>query len=304
MKQLIIVNSAKALNAKADNAGANVTPENLSNLAEGAITFFELGADSVLAAAPTKNFAVALGKGANKTAFVFPEIDVNTLKVTKTLPAQGKKFKVVFTAPSATVKKEYTLIFVKKGTVPNERSKFTISVVAKTTTAGDLATAIANAVNSKANALFNMKATVSTAQVTIECNNLGENWTVLAADSLDGTTLTITKAEKEIGGKDYILDLASQCAAGKGFNYTAENAQELYPGYPEVVENLVPNAASGSSTAGYAIYNLHFATGRDFGKQMDERVWQTLHIAVPVNNASISTIDTILGQPVLVNEAD
>lgn len=304
MKQLIIVNSAKALNAKADNAGANVTPFDLSNLAEGAITFFELDASSVLAAAPTKNFAVALGKGADKPAFVFPEIDVNTLKVTKTLPAQGKKFKVVFTAPSATVKKEYTLIFVKKGTVPNERSKFTISVVAKTATAADLATAIVNAVNSKANTLFNMKATVSTAQVTIECNNLGENWTVIAADALDGTSLTITKAEKEIGGKDYILDLASQCAAGKGFNYTAENAHELYPGYPEVVENLVPNAASGSSTTGYAIYNLHFATGRDFGKQMDERVWQTLHIAVPVNNASISTIDTILGQPVLVNEAD
>ena len=300
MKQLLVVNSAKALDAGLTSHKVN----DLSGLEKGAITFFELGSDTALSAAPTKKFAVALGKGAGMPALVFPEIDVNTLKVTKTLPAQGVKFQVVFTAPAATAKKEYTLIFVKKNTVPNQRNKFTISVVAKTTSANDLAAAFVTAVNSKANTMFNMTASASSANVTILCNNVGEHWNVVAADELEGTSLTITQAEREIGGKEFMLDLASQCAAGKGFNLTAENAKELYPGYPEEIEDLVPNAASGSSTTGYAIYNLHFATGRDFGKQMDEPVWQTLHIAVPVNNDSISDIDTILGQPVLVNEAE
>lgn len=56
MKQLLIVNSQKAINAKADANGAAVTPYDLSNLAEGAITFFELGASTLLAAAPYKEF--------------------------------------------------------------------------------------------------------------------------------------------------------------------------------------------------------------------------------------------------------
>ena len=94
MKQLLIINSAKALNAKADAGGSNVTPYDLSNLAEGAITFFELGAGSVLSAAPTKNFAIALGRGTNKPAFVIPEVDIDTLEIVKALPTPGTKFTV------------------------------------------------------------------------------------------------------------------------------------------------------------------------------------------------------------------
>lgn len=291
MKQLLIVNSAKALDAGLTSHDV----QDLTGLEAGAITFFELGSDTALSAAPTKNFAIALGKKTvSKVPFIIPEVDIETLTVTETLPAQGVKFQVVFNAPSATAGKEYTLIFVKRGTVPNERSKFTVSVVAKTTSASDLATLIANAVNSKANPMFNMIASTSTAQVTIQCNNVGEQWTVVGADELASTSLTITNAEPEIGGKAFVSELASQCAAGKGFNYTAENASELYPGYPEAVEDLVPNNVSGSSTTGYSIFNLHFATKRDFGKQLDERIWQNVHIAVPVTNASYSDIKAIL----------
>ena len=53
MKQLLIVNSAKALNAKKDSNGANVTPLDLSNIAEGAIGFFELGGSTMLSAVLT-----------------------------------------------------------------------------------------------------------------------------------------------------------------------------------------------------------------------------------------------------------
>lgn len=292
MKQLLIVNSAKALDAGLTSHKVN----DLSGLEAGAITFFELGADTALSAAPAKNFAIALGKGAKSPAFVIPEVDIETLTVTETLPSKGVKFKVVFNAPAATAKKDYTLIFVKKATVPNQRNRFTItvSVGSSALTAAQLADKFVNAINSKANEMFDFVASNVSDAVTVECNNVGEHWNVVAADQLEGTSLTITPAEREIGGVEFIKDLASQCAAGKGFNYTAENAHELYPGYPEVVENLIPNAASGSSTAGYSVFNLHFATKRDFGKQMDERVWQNVHIAVPITNANYSDIQAIL----------
>lgn len=292
MKQLLIVNSAKALDAGL-TAGS---VKDLSALEEGAITFFELGSDTSLSAAPTKNFAIALGKGPKSPAFVIPEVDLDTLTVTETLPSKGIKFKVLFNAPAGTAKKDYTLIFVKKDTVPNQRNKFTItvSVGSANLTAAQLAAKFVDAINSKANEMFDFVASNVSDAVTVECNNMGEHWNIVAADQLEGTSLTITQGEREIGGVEFIKDLASQCAAGKGFNYTAENAHELYPGYPEAVEALVPDAASGSATEGYSVFNLHFATKRDFGKQMDERVWQNVHIAVPITNASYSTIKNII----------
>ena len=90
MKQLLIVNSAKALDAGLTSH--KVT--DLSRLQQGAITFFELGSDTALSAAPAKNFAIALGMGAKSPAFVIPEVDIETLTVNETLPAMGVKFKV------------------------------------------------------------------------------------------------------------------------------------------------------------------------------------------------------------------
>ena len=300
MKQLLIVNSQKALNAKADNAGANVTPFDLSNLAEGAITFFELGGSSPLSAAATKNFGIALGRGTNKPAFVIPEVDIDTLEIVKALPTPGAKFSATFTFPTPVVGKEYTVILAKKGAVPHERNLFSTTIVAGTTTAATEANRLITAINNKANELFNVTATVSTAAVTIAAND-DVDYEIKFADSLSGvSTSSLTHGKKAIGDKAFILDLAQRCAAGKGFNLLDGESRDIYPGYPEAVEDLVPNASGseGASTAGYALYSLHFATGRKSGKQVDERVWQYVHIAVPITNSSYSTIDGILPEGV------
>lgn len=296
MNQLLIVNSQKALNAKADAGGANVTPYDLSNLAVGAATFFELGASSVLAAAASKNFAVALGRGANMPAFVIPEIDIDTLEITKALPKAGTKFSATFTFPTPVVGKEYTVIMVKKGVVPNERNLFTTSIVAGTTTAATEGGKLVNAINAKANDIFNVTASISTAAITIAAND-NTDWEIKFGDALFGTsTSSLTHFTPTIGDKAYIQALAQKCAAGKGFNLLDQASKDLYPGYPEAVEDLVPNTSGdqGISTAGYAIYSLHFATGRKSGKQVDERVWQYVYIAVPITNSSYSTFNAIL----------
>ena len=301
MKQLLIVNSQKALNAKAVAAGVTVTPYDFSNLAAGAISFFELGASSVLTnAAPKKNFGIALGRGTNMPAFVIPEVDISTLEIVKALPAVGTKFSATFTFPTPVVGKEYTIILVKKGVVSHERNLFTCSIVAKTTTAATEAAELVKYVNNKTNELFAVSASNSSDVVTITGLD-NTDYEIKFADTLFGvTTSSLTNAKPAIGDKAYIADLARRCAGDKGYTLTDSESLDIYPGYPETVEDLVPNTSGqdNTSTAGYAIFSLHFATGRKSGKQVDERVWQYVHIAVPVTNSSFSTIGTILPEGV------
>ena len=289
MKQLLIVNSAKALNA------TGATPYNLSVLEKGAITFFELGASAALAAAPTKNFGIALGLGSNTPAFVIPEVDVNTLTTTYAQHQAGNAFSAAITIPTPTAGKVYTLVLVKNGAVPHERNTWTATETAVTgETAATLATKLAAYfTRMAATGSLEISASVSTATITITGLNVGEGWTLKAADELSGTTITTTVANKAIGDAAYMKQLASQCAAGKGFTDTYADGPTTIPGYPEAIEE----------NKSYDIFTLRFAVGRDSAKTRDERVYQVVHIAVPSDNASLNTIKTILGQPVLVNEA-
>lgn len=292
MKQLLIVNSGKALNA------TGATPYDLSGLEAGAITFFELGGSSALSAAATKNFGIALGRPNSQRAFVIPEVDINTLTITKALPKLGKAFKRKFTFPTPVVGKDYTVVFIKKVVVPHERNTWSCMITAGTTTAATEAGKMKDAIEAKLGDKFTVS--VSSAAITITGKNIGEQWEAKFADNLTGTSWAgstdFVDAEPTIGDKAYIQNLASQCAAGKGFEHTAPEGREFIPGYPEAVEDLTPNTSgtNGASTAGYAVYTLRFQVGRDSAKTRDEKVWQLVHIAVPVNNSSFSTIDGIL----------
>ncbi len=291
MKQLLIVNSNKALNATA--SGTISTPYDFSALAEGAIAFFELGGTTLLSGPATKNFGIALGKGANKPALVIPEVDIDTLEIVQTLPYKGATFTASFTMPTTVVGKTYTIVMVKKGVVPNERNMFSVSIVAGTTTAATEAGKMRDAIDAKTGEMFPFVASGSSSTVTITCQNPGEDWEIKFADDLYGTsTSSLTHGKKAIGDKDYIVDLAQRCAADKGFVYLDQASKDIYPGYPEKVEEVGTMNTSGSgdsSTVGYKIFNLHFATGRKAGKQTDERVWQYVHIAIPLTKADGST---------------
>lgn len=295
MKQLLIVNSAKALNAKKDSAGAAVTPNDFSNLAEGAISLFELGGSAVLSAAPTKNFGIALGRSGNVLPFVIPEIDINNLYITVTQPSAGQKFKAEITIPTPVEGHNYTLVLVKKGTSINERFKFTATEfvpAGASMTAAAIATSLGNQFkNYASNGTLAISVTVSSAKITIESNNYTDQYELVASDSLHGVTVTTTPSKPNIGDKAYIEKFAQQCAAGKGFNYLARESRDIYPGYPESVEDI---AQADIATKGYVVFNLRFATKREAGKTMDEAVWQYVHIAVPKNNSSYSTLATIL----------
>lgn len=310
MKQLLIVNSANALNAAV--TGKTVTAYDYSALKPGAISFIKLGgpngADTLLAAKANANFAIALGRPNGQVPFVIPEVDLASLSVVKATPKAAVACEVTFTVPNpsdvATFVNptsmvhspiaEYGFAMIKKSAVPHERNRWSVMVASQSDSASDVATALADAVNDKTSELFPFTATASGANVTVTCQNPGEDWTIRFTDCLDSLnramnddrddTVQLTAGEKAMGDMADIQDLASRCAAGKGFTDTYRDGDTVYPGYPEVVENTT-----------YNVYTLRFRVGRDAAKTRDERVWQVVHIAVPVNGSAVEGIETILG---------
>ena len=296
MKQLLIVNSAKALKTG--------VADDLTVLDEGQIGFFHLSPDASGAnegkvtffnTKPTDNFGIALGRGANVPAFVIPEVDINTLNVNCAAPVAGTKFKGEITIPAPAEGDDFTLTIVKKGTVAGERYQWNVTDtrrVGKSMSAADMAKSLGDQLQAIADSgSLNIKVTVASAKITVDGINIGEQFNLLAGDDLFGTTVTITEAKPNIGDTAYVQDLAQRCAAGKGFVYLAQSSKDIYPGYPEAVEEI---AQADIATKGYVVFNLRFATKREAGKTMDEAVWQYVHIAVPKDNTSYSTIAAIL----------
>ena len=294
MKQLLIVKSDKAYNA------GTATPFNLALLQPGAIVMHELGASTVLSSgtAPTKDFAIALGRPNNSPVFLIPEVNIDTLEVSVAEPKAGVAFVGSTSISSVAEGKVYTIVLVKQGTVPHERNTWTAT---HTATASDTANTVAEKLRNyfaemaKTGSL-NVTVAGTNATIQITGNTVGEGWVMKVADDLSGATVNTTVAQKQIGDKAYIQDLASRCAAGKGFTDTYANGDSIYPGYPEAVEDLTPNTSGtgGASTAGYSVITLRFAVPRKSAKTRDEVVNQLVHIAIPITNASYSGIKTML----------
>lgn len=276
MRQLLIVNSAATVPSGSVD---------LSALTAGQLGTFELGAKTYATALPTKNFGIALGRGNNSPAFIIPEVDVDTLTVQMANPTKGSgtnafdpagvAFTAKITVPTTIeVGRNYTVVLVKKGIQFNERSNYTVTtfVTKTTTTAAEIATDLANQLQAMADAgTLNITAQAAGAVITVTGLNKGEQFALKGGDALMGCeTGDATEAQPVIFDKAAIQDLASRCAAGKGFEYRYKSGEYIYPGDPEAIEDTT-----------YALITLRFAVGRAASKQRDERVWQVVYIAVP-----------------------
>ena len=277
MKQLFICQ-------KKAYATSTAKSTDLTTVPEGTIALFSLKDGSLLSAAPTSNFSIAVGRASGKMPLFFPEVDVKTLQVTKASYAAGATFTAKITVPTPVKGTHYTVAIVKKGTVFNERSNWTFTTIATTTTAADVAKQITAQINGNKYQL-GVKAEYTGGAITITALEAGKDYEVLGADGLFGVAPTdVTNGKKAELDKADIQDLASRCAAGKGFNYLGGDGKGIYPGYPEVVDEEQ-----------YVLYTLRFAVPRVAAKQRDEVVYQIVHIAVPVGSGAITTLYTILG---------
>lgn len=279
MKQLLIVSNPTL------NGGA-ATPKDISTMAKGAIGFYHLDDNtSWLSTAVAKNFAIVLGYGTKANAFVIPEVDFSSLTLQKATSQAATTFTAKVTISSVTAGKEYTIIIVKKGVVFHERNTWTATSYAKSATVADVATDLVKQINASKET-SGMTASNEGGVITLTAAQPGIDFEIVCADELTNVKPTsVTNGIAAILDKAYVKDLASRCAAGKGFNYTAEDAHEMYPGYPEDVADTT-----------YVLYTLRFKVGRSAAKQRDEQVYQIVHIAVPSTESTlIGNLDTILG---------
>ena len=277
MKQLFICK-------KTAYATSSAKATDLTTVPDGTIALFALSDGTLLTAAPTGNFSIVVGRATDKMPLMFPEVDIKSLQVTKASYEAAKTFTAKITVPTPEKGTHYTVIVTKKGTVFNERSNWTFTTVATTTTAADVAKQIVSQINGNKYNL-GVKAENTGGAITITALEAGKDFEVLGADGLSGIAPTdVTHGKKAELDKEDIKDLASRCAAGKGFNYLDCDGKEIYPGYPEIVNEDQ-----------YVLYTLRFAVPRVSAKQRDEVVYQTVYIAVPVGAGAITTLDTILG---------
>lgn len=279
MKQLLI-------SQKKAYAESTAKSTDLTTVPEGTVAIFDLKTGNLLtsAAKAKGDFSIVVGRGTNKMPLMFPEVNLKTLEVTKATYQAGATFTAKITVPTPEKGTHYTVVVTKKGTVFNERNNWTFTTVATTTTAADVAKQITAQINGNKYQL-GVKAEYTGGAITITALEEGKDYEVLGADGLMGVAPTdVTHGKKAELDKADIQDLASRCAAGKGFNDTYADGDSIYPGYPEVVDEDQ-----------YVLYTLRFAVPRVAAKQRDEVVYQIVHLAVPVGSASIATLDVILG---------
>ena len=264
-------------------------------VANGAVGFFwnDNGVPKVTATGEelTEESMLVLGRPATAGGPVVLPIYKNNFSYVKGVYQAGSKFKATFVVPVPAAAGEYSLIVTKKGLGFNRKNNFTANVYVPEVgmTAAQLATAIAKQVNNNS-AISGIKATVSTATITFDGDNVGDDFKITGADRLSSVNATVTTpGAPAYGDAAYVVDLANKAAADAGFNYTYQGeAVALYPNYP-----LNPLAQPNAADAGFTIFTMRFAEPRQV-KTRDEVVHQIVQVAFPTGAAAIATFETVL----------
>ena len=176
---------------------------------------------------------------------------------------------------------DYTIIAVKKGKKFNERNKWTASVRVKTTdTAATLAQKLADYFNANKDGL-GLTVVNNNGTLTFTAVKAGEDYEIVPADDLMGTSVTYTtRGKSAYGDLAYVKDLADKAAADAGFEYTYEDdVKALYPNY-----HFNPGNFEADNTQ-FSIFTLRWAEPR-YMKTRDEVVHQILQIVVPTSIAN------------------
>ena len=274
MKQLLIVTANQNLPGTNNTLEANRLPDG----AVGAIMENQptLWLDDINAASinDIRSDFWLCHKTANQPMKVI-EVDKESLQVTRQLPQAGSTWSASVTIPTVEDGSTYTIVLVKKGTVPHERNTWTatetVFVGDETTTANDVAAKLGKYfTDMNAFGGLNVSVSVSGATLTFTAAKDGDQWTIKCSDDLSSVQPTkLSDAAFAVGDVAHIKKLASECAANFGFTDTYRDGDTIYPGYPVDVPAGV-----------YIIYTLRFATNRKASKTRDERASQLVHIAV------------------------
>lgn len=261
MNQLILdlknlVNTGNAI-AELDLFISNATPGN----------FAFIDGHSIIDPSVTKSNFGIIYIDKNGKPQIFPEIDWNSLTVTKSKyqPKVDGVYSYSLADDLAKLNNgdEMTFTITKKGKSFNEKA--TWNFIINIDDVNSIMPQVAKQINNS-NINIEVRNQDSTMQlISKDC--------ALCATITYGTTIKefteATAYSPEVLGKADIKALAAKCAAGKGFNYLAEDGKELYSGY-----NIEPEFSQ------YDLYTFRFAVPRVSGKTRDEVVYQNLYIAI------------------------
>lgn len=267
-----------------------VTDSQYGVLKPGSIVIEEYNNDGTYTAVEStkkvsKNFAICLVR--KDGIFSIPEVDINSLQKSYTNFPTGSpgdpqqvKFEATCTFPEIIPGNTYGIRVIKLGANVGERNTWTATYdvpLDSTMSKTELMNELYKQFESLTEHL--LLSPSGGDGITITGTDYTK-WDVQLLDSMKQGTISITQAENTVIDKAYLTNLASQCAAGKGYNYTDCGGTCLYS--PEDIPD-----------GEYCLFTLRFQVGRNAGKTRDEKVWQTVHIAVQ-NNTVAGTIKNIL----------
>lgn len=281
MKRLIIAGSATLATTPNTLAAIKTT-----GIAAGQIALYRGDTGGVISTALTEqipSFGLFVGVGSFATDGEYmqsvAEISTRRFSYTKTPYTAGTKFSASITIPTPVEGKDYTLMMAKKGVVFNERNKWSATIKAKQ---GDTAVTIATYLTNELKALGKNEAftaSLSTATITVTGTNY-QDWELLAADDLYGTTVTTIHGLPPVCDDAYIKDLYRQCIGDEGIYGTDPSGMKLYK------ERTI------ASSSNWTLYTLQFYNPKPFKTTTGEDVRQIVYIAIPKGDAA--TLDTIL----------
>lgn len=215
----------------------------------------------------------------NKNIKQYPVLFNEKPSCTITAFNDGIGYRAAFSIPEVQPYSDYTVIFIKKGKQFNERSNWTCTIHTGANTdnisvAKQIETYLKNN-----KAALQLSVELEEANIDVRGPVTGENYEIKLADELLNVEINQTYGNEGIGTLEYVKDLAAKCAADAGFEYTAEDALELYPGL-----NFDFTNAEGNKVEEFDILNLRFTEPRLTGTR-EESVYQMIHVAMPRGQA-------------------
>lgn len=180
-----------------------------------------------------------------------------------------------FSIPEVQPYSDYTVIFIKKGKQFNERSNWTCTIHTGANTDNISVAKKIETYLKNNKAALQLSVELDGADIAVTGPATGENYEIKLADELLNVEINQTYGREVIGTLEYVKDLAAKCAADAGFEYTAEDALELYPGL-----NFDFTDIGGNKVENFDVVNLRFTEPRMVGTS-EESVYQIIHIAMP-----------------------
>lgn len=212
----------------------------------------------------------------------------NNFSYVKSTYFAGTAFTCTVTIPAPTAGLTYTMILVKKGMPFNHRNKWTGTYLAKD---GDTAATVAAYLRKYFTdnaAELDIKVTGSTSQVIITGNDRRQDYEIVFADDLAGTSQTPTHAVAPINDAKDIQEMWLQAAGDMGYTDTFDDF--IYRGnYP-----LNPLRVRDSVDVGFTVYTLQFTEPRTT-RTVDTAINQIVQIALPRSTNDIE-IETVLAK--------